>query len=181
MKMIRVTEVLKEVGFYDFRFVNAETLETSLHFGSAVHKATELWDRGELEEADLSAALVPYLFGWKKFLHDYKAEIIKEYIECEIVSQKWGFVGHPDRILKIKGEYGIPDIKSGQMTPANKLQTAAYKIAAEETFKIKIKFRWGVQLNEKGIPKIELYNDPTDITAFLSCLNLTNWKRRNRL
>jgi len=177
----RVTEILRSEGLSDFSMVPMSIMEPAQKFGTAVHKATELWDKETLDVSILSEPLVPYLNGWKKFLSDFNGIfIVPEFIEKSFISKKWGFRGTPDRIVLIDKKTILVDIKTSTgMYPSTSVQTAAYQILVEENTGLRIKERWGIQLNEQGEYKITPYTKISDRTVFLSALNLYKWKKEN--
>lgn len=175
MKLPRVTEVLAGVGLSDFSKVPIDILEASSHFGTAVHLATQLDDLGTLDIAELSEPILPYLDAWRKFSKDYNLMFEKDEIEVSLVSTKWNFRGTPDRIAKPEGV--LVDIKTGSsIYPSTAIQCAAYAILAEANG-IRIKKRLCVQLKERGYT-VTPYNDASDKSIFLSCLNIYNFKKR---
>lgn len=175
----RVTEILRVAGLIDFSKVPASIMEPALKFGTAVHKATELWDKKTLDESILSEPLIPYLTAWKQFIKDYKITIEPDEMEKQFTSTKWGFKGSPDRWPIVNGKRTLIDLKSSvSMHPATAVQTVAYQILLEEA-DVKIYQRWGVQLNEQGKYKITPYKNLSDRTTFLSALNLYIWKGEN--
>lgn len=179
----RVTEVLRTEGISDFSHVPQDIMDRAQKFGNAVHKMTELWDKGILNIDILDKNLVPYLEAWKKFKTDYKIYIAPDDdIEKHFVSKKWGFCGTPDRIVYVGQKLTLIDIKSStSMYASTELQTAAYQILVEENSTCKVNQRWGVQLKEDGSYKVEPYTEISDKTVFLSALNLYNWKKRKGL
>ena len=172
----RVTHILQGTGLVDLSRIRPDVLEASSKFGTAVHRATELWDLDTLDIDKLSAPLVPYLESWKKFKADYK---IQEFIAIEkhVISEKWQYQGTLDRIADINGKLTLIDIKSSDtVLPATDLQTAGYKIAWEEETKQRIRQRWCVQVLESGY-NITEFQSKTDETVFLSCVTLYNFKK----
>ena len=79
-----VTKILQIVGISDFSKVPADILERARLFGTAVHKACELFDKGTLDERTLDTNLWPYLDAWFAFKKDYQLEFIE--IEKPIAS-----------------------------------------------------------------------------------------------
>src|SRR5260370_1277008 len=63
-----VTTVLRPIDNFDR--VDPELLERARRFGSHVHSATDLFDRGILDEDELDPGLVPHLNGYKLFLSE---------------------------------------------------------------------------------------------------------------
>lgn len=93
-----VTKILQIVGISDFSKVPADILERARLFGTAVHKACELFDKGTLDERTLDTNLWPYLDAWFAFKKDYQLEFIE--IEKPIASVIYQVAGTPDRIAK---------------------------------------------------------------------------------
>ena len=175
----RVTEVLRGVGLIDMSHVPVDILDRALKFGTALHKACELNDLGTLDFKTLSNPLIPYLASWQNFVRDYKITFKPEEIERQLISKR-GFKGTPDRFTMVNRKFTIIDLKSSTaMTSATALQLAAYQILAEENIDQKVKQRLGVQLTETGVYKITNYTKMSDMTVFLSCLNLYVWKKEN--
>jgi hypothetical protein len=103
------------------------TLEAAAAFGRHVHLATDLWDRGILDESDLDEPLRPYLEGWKKFLRDTGAVVLET--ERLVSHPTLKIAGRLDKLIGglVKGR-SILDIKTSlnvHWTVA--LQTAAYR------------------------------------------------------
>src|SRR3990167_1236157 len=174
-KYPRVTTILSEAGLTDFSKINPVVLEASAKFGTAVHLATKLWDETNLNMETLSAPLLPSLEAWKKFKRDYGIICFVD-IEKHVISKKWKYQGHLDRIAIVYGERTLIDIKSvNTVMPATAIQTAGYKIGWEETSKQRIRQRWCVQVLEDGY-KITEFKERTDESVFIACLQLYRWK-----
>lgn len=174
----RVTTILREAGLIDFSHVPDSVMVPAQEFGTAFHMARHLWDKGTLDEATLSEPLVPYLEAYKKFKKDFGFSVSIEESEKRLVSAKWGFRGTPDLWPIINGKRILIDTKtSTQMYPATAVQTAAYQILLDE-HGIKVHARWGLKIKEDETYQIEKYEDISDRSAFLSALNLWNWKKR---
>src|SRR5262245_51508384 len=71
-----VTTVLNLVTADELARIPPKTLEAARVFGTNVHAAVDLFNRGQLDEDTLDAPLVPYLDGWKKFLAESGAVVI---------------------------------------------------------------------------------------------------------
>lgn len=172
-----VSEILQAGGFIDFSGVPDYLLEQARKFGSAVHTACHLDNIGMLNESTLSDPLIPYLESWRKFKIDYKAKILES--EFMIYSEKWGFAGTLDDIVKIRDGIILLDLKSSvSMPPSVELQTAAYKIAVEDQEGLKISERWGVLLRETGIPVIHKCKERTDEATFKGAVSGYRFKQR---
>lgn len=161
----------------DYGSVPADVLRAACEFGTNVHKATELWDQGDLDEDALDPALEPWLEGWKKFLSESGFHVRN--IESRVHSKKYGYAGTLDRDGILNGKMVILDIKTPTVVnPSTGPQTAAYQQAVEEMTGEKIKGRYAVQLKANGY-KLISYTDKNDFNTFLSCLNVTIWRKNH--
>lgn len=168
-----VTTILHSLN--DFSFVNKELLERAAKFGTAVHKATELYDNNQLDIDFLDPELMPYLEAWDMFLHDYKPEILS--IEQRVASM-YGYAGTLDRYVAIKGKRAIIDIKSGTVVPKyTGLQLSAYEQAITEGGG-SVCQRYVVHLQPYKY-KVIPFKNKTDFITFKSALNLYRWGQQN--
>jgi hypothetical protein len=173
-----VTSVLRPLMNFDF--VDPDVLAANAAFGTAVHKACELDDLGQLDEAALDPALAPYLAGWRKFSRDYR--VIWSAIEKKVFHPQLRYAGALDRygmVLTMPTENGrhVPamvDIKSGSaLYPSVGPQLAAYHRALNEA-SVTTR-RLAVQLKPDGTYFAKWHEDPNDFAVFCSLLTLTNW------
>ncbi|ADK81892.1 PD-(D/E)XK nuclease family protein [Sediminispirochaeta smaragdinae] len=145
-KVSSVTSILKSEGFIDTRWYKPSGTSR----GEMVHQGTEAIDRGHLTIAQFPPSeIIPYLKAWQSF----KADIgVSEFviIELPIGSKVMEYGGIPDRVAVINGEYWLLDIKSGAHELWHGHQLAAYKIALEETFGLKVAKRRVVHLKKTG-------------------------------
>lgn len=179
VKLAGVSSILRSAGFNDFSFVRADVMAAAQDFGMKVHKTTELYDIGRLDETILDPILAEYLNGWKKFLSDYNAAVAD--IEKMVYSKKWMCAGTLDRVVLIGKDLVLVDIKStSSMNPAVAIQTGGYELMYEELTGKKIAKRLGVRLIENDY-KAETYKNVSDKTVFLSCLQVHNWKKLNNV
>lgn len=174
-----VTRILNEEGFYDYSKIPQEILQRAAKFGQAVHRATELWDKGTLDMNSLNPALVPYLNGWIKFKEDYKLEVIGN--ELKLWSKKYRYAGTLDRtgvcgLGKFAGKLAEIDIKSGLILPGVRLQTAGYQVLHNENFKDKIRVRICVKLIPDGYI-VEPLENREDLDYWLNVLSTFNIKK----
>jgi hypothetical protein len=70
-----VTEVLDPLLELDG--IPRAVLKAAAEFGTHVHMATDLFDKGVLDEPALDPHLAPYLAGWKLFLRDTGAKVTR--------------------------------------------------------------------------------------------------------
>jgi hypothetical protein len=166
--MISVTGILKAEGFIDTQWFD----EYSATRGTYVHKACELSDLGELEEAELDPVLIPYVSAWQKFMKESGFQITE--MEIRIVSPEYQFTGKPDRIGILNGCPAIIDLKTGALQPWTALQLAGYEILKRSPHK-----RFGVQLKDDGNYKLTEFKDRQDRGVFLAALACYQWKHNN--
>lgn len=178
-----VTQVLSLVGITDYSHIPSDKRESSMRFGTAVHLATSLWDKNDLDETTLSPMIIPYLDGWKKFLSDTKARIVQN--EEPSYSPKYRYGFKIDRILEIHKRLTVVDIKtSADPQQGTDLQLAAYYAGWNEGRKRNEQAldRIAIHLTNEGKYKIEPYKNKNDVNEWLTCLFMYNTlKRRGRV
>jgi hypothetical protein len=171
-----VTQVLQPI--HDLSMVPSDVLAAASAFGTAVHRACELYDRRTLDEARLDQSLVPYLRGWKEFLSDHGTEWTA--IEQPLFNQRFGYAGTPDRIGFIDDCPAVLDIKSSaELYPAVGPQLAAYAMAQNPQTGSLMR-RYGLRLFPNGY-EMRAYTDATDWTVFCSLLTIRTWTRRHNI
>lgn len=179
------TDVLKEMRIVDYSFINQDTLQRAAKFGTAAHRATELSDQGVLDLESLSPPLVPYLEAWKKFREDFG--FMPELIEYRSFHplHKYGFT--LDRIGKFlksthKGRRATVDIKTGIILPGFAIQTAAYEGGYNANYpRKKSDLRMTVRLKDDGTYQIEVHENKSDFSTFLSCLQLYRYRKHHNI
>ena len=178
-----VTEILQPLS--DFSRVPMEVLEYKRSLGKAVHKAIELWERQDLDIADLDPAALPYFDGWLKFKKESGFRAVKS--ELMVWSYQYRYAGPLD-IIGHRGETigevfsctELLDVKCVySIAPETAIQTAAYETALTESAGLKVKKRGAVQLTPEGGFKYFPYRDKGDFNVFLSLLNIHNWRRNH--
>ena len=139
--------------------------------GSRVHAicaamAQGLWVPSVPEEC------AGYVESFRKWL-----PVVEEVVavEVELVDENLGFLGHPDLIVRMRGDRGLSltDLKTpAGVSPLWKCQLAAYKHLAEVNG-YPISRVFSLRLSPTGAaPKLDEYRDsPRDLAAFLSALN----------
>ena len=153
-----VTGILREMGFIDDTYFT----EDSAARGTAVHRATELYDLGTLDEDSLDPRLVDYLEGWKRFRKE------TGFLPTSIEGRGWskfGYAGTFDRIgVTDNASIVLLDIKSSMYVPDwIGLQLGGYLqiIAERMTHKPFLPYEeiWSVHLSFGGHFKIERWED----------------------
>lgn len=148
-----------------FDFVNPDLLRRSRIFGQHVHAATDLFDRGVLDEENLDLPLVPYLNGYKQFLSE--TGFVVTHSEQLVYHPRYKYAGRLDKRGNWKNTSWLLDLKSGLVPRSVGLQTAAYREACEE----KPRRRLCLQLKRNGY-QLHACDTQTDWSHFLSALNL---------
>jgi len=163
-----VTQILKTEGFANFDKVPELILKRACGFGTNVDLACELEDDNNLDYGTLDSSILDYLTQWQKFKKEYAVEIIHN--KVRVHSDKYGFVGEADRLVKIKDSLVLIDIKTCTTINNNycALQLAGYEIAYKEEFKERKSIkRYVVQLKKDKYKVVE-YKDKQDVNDFLS-------------
>ncbi len=176
------SQIAKDLGLIDYSRVNKSDLDWKRQVGKAVHTAIFLHNTGELDMDSLDEVVNSYFKSWLMFVELYQPKILTQYSENPICSTKWRYGVTPDIIAEIKGILTVIELKTvSSMNPVIALQTEAQAIALLETYKIKIKQRWGLQLIPDAMPKLEVYEDMSDFGVWVSAVNLWHYKERNNL
>lgn len=175
-----VTQLLQEFKLIDLSHIPVDRLNEKRILGTVVHKAAEYLDDRKLDEvhfAEKWPRAVPYLNAYKRFREIEDFEPVHN--ERQLWSRKWRFAGTMDRQGIFKGHDAIIDLKcSWEMYASNGPQTAGYDILFEETFKVKNRLRFGLQLKENESYELHEYKDKQDYSDFLACVVL-HWRKRN--
>ena len=176
------SQIAKDLGLIDYSCVRQADLDWKRQVGKAVHTAIFLHNTDELDMDSLDETVSSYFKGWLKFVELYQPKILTQYSENPICSFKWKYGVTPDIVAEVKGILTVIELKTvSQMNPAIAIQTEAQKMAIEETYKLKIKQRWGLQLIPGAMPKLEVYEDMSDFAVWVSCVNVWQYKERNNL
>lgn len=176
------SKIVSDLGLVDLSMIKPEDLEYKRQVGTAVHKAIFLHNLGNLDMDSLDENVTPYFNSWLKFIELYHPKILTQYSEKPICSIKWKYGVTPDIVAELKPGLTIIELKTTiQMSPVIALQTEAQAIAILETYKLKIKQRWGLQLIPNALPKLEVYEDMSDFTIWISTVNFWNWQKKNNL
>lgn len=142
-------------------------------FGTAVHKAVELFVLGTLDESTLMEEIKPYLIGFKKFLAETEFEVTET--EQKLFHKELFVAGTADLFGLFGDKYSVVDIKSGVKQKWHGVQTAAYACMKAEDEEMG---RFCLYLNKKGGYKLEKYSDPRDLTFFRNLVGVHHGKER---
>ena len=169
-----VTSVLEP--FSGLRFVDPQVLEAAALFGTHVHEAVDLYNRGELDEAWLieeSPLVHAHLEGWKRFLSESAAVVVAS--EQKVCHPKLQYAGTLDSILNVSKTNRLYDIKTGASVPETVgPQCAAYNRAYREMTGERLMKCYCVHL-EPNKYTVHPLNDPRDWDVFKAALTLHRW------
>jgi hypothetical protein len=174
-----VTQVLQSVGLPDLSGVPADLLEWKAGLGTAVHRATELDDLGDLDEESLDPAIKPYLEAYRKFKEE--SGFCPLVAEGKLYHPKYQYAGTFDRICGISnGDLVLVDLKTGIADP--KIvgpQLAAYVEAWHaQPNKGYIKRRYALKLNKDATYRLIKLDNKMDFQIFLNALNIYKWRNQ---
>ena len=152
-------------------------VERAAQFGTALHKAIELTIKRTLDPSTVDEALNPYLDQFWKFISSEDILTTQCKTEVKLYSKKFKFAGMIDLVEK-----NIYDFKSGQPHPKHHLQIAAYRhLWNINNPKNKKKSGIVVYLDGSDKNPAMVAEKPSDFNAFLSCLEIYNFKKGNNL
>jgi len=158
------TQYLNMAGLVDARWFTEE----SRNRGTAVHVATELLDKGRLDESTLHPLIKPYVEAYKLFLVEsgFKCDLI----EHRVFYAPMRVAGTLDRTGSFNKKKVLIDIKTGTPSAWAKLQTAFYEDCLPERHE-----RYVLQLKATGKYKLHKYSNRSDIKIFQSLVSVVNW------
>jgi hypothetical protein len=170
LKVPGVTSILQPLS--NLQFVDPDVLRAAADFGTAVHLACELDDKGELDEESLDPALAPYLLAWRRFCKDHEVKWVL--IEEVVHNPLMGYAGKLDRYGEVSGAEAVVDLKSSAaLYPTVGPQLAAYAKALPNAGPLVQ--RIGVLLRPDGHYQTHKYTSPTDWAVFASLITLRNF------
>lgn len=141
--------------------------------GTAIHLATELWDKGTLDESTVDPQIQGYLESWKRFRKDQNYTPIE--IEYRIVNSVLMVASRVDRIPLL-------DIKGGVPAPWHILQIAfQWATLTVEHPREWVSKPMDIYLDaEGGPPKVKVYNLmelKEAYKVYCSMLHFLRWRR----
>lgn len=157
-----VTGIIRACGLMDTQWSN----EWYMQRGLAVHRAVELDEKGDLDEASLDPLVVPYLDAWRRWRAD--SGYVSTAQELRIYHPVYRYAGTLDQTGILNGQTCLVDIKTGAYQPWWALQTAAYNAVA------KCRYRYSLELHGDRKYKLVQHKKTTDLQAFLACLTVFN-------
>jgi len=161
-----VTQALDGAGLVDKQWYTEEARER----GTNVALATQYYDDGELDLAQLPEGLEPYIKGWAAFIADSGFTILAN--EERVHDPLFGFAGTVDRRGILNNFESIIDIKTGGKSIWHPIQLAGYAMCYQRPLR-----RVNVYLNPDGKYSVKTHTDPADRGVWLAALTLANFKR----
>lgn len=142
-----------------------------LERGRFIHKATELYDKNELDESTVDERIKPYLDAYKKFKRETSYEPI--YIEHILYHPKYFYAGKLDRIY----EDFIIDLKSGTKMRVDELQAVAYWELCRAN-NIPVQKQFDLYLRSNGSYRLEPVERPRNLLpVFLAAFTCERWRQ----
>lgn len=177
-----VSEIIKPI--VDLSMVPEARLEFARDRGTAVHKATELLDRGTLDLDSVDEVhVLPYLTAYELFQRHYQFQVERN--EAPVYDAQRGYAGTPDRVgTLLQPQNGrtrrvraVVDLKTvAEMSPVIGVQLSGYQLLLESEG-IKTEARIGVQLRSDGTYRVRSFG--SEVPTFLSLLTLWNWGQKH--
>jgi hypothetical protein len=180
---VNYPSVTQIIGFCNrdaFNGIPAGVLARAAQRGTNVHSAAALSLLGMWFEE------TPEIMGYIKSLNDWRRSFVEEVVavEQELLAPKYRVQGHPDAIVRLRGDQGLTlvDWKTPKpLSPSWRLQLAGYKLIAEaEPNNFQIARVASLRLDSAGgAAKFDGYTKTLahDKNVFLSCLNV--WRYFN--
>lgn len=167
-----ITDIIRLAGA--MRISPGSDLETPIYMqrGTAVHRATELYDKDILDWSTVSDEIYGYVLAWTKFREETNFRPVQ--IETPLFHPGYFFAGTPDRGGFFGKKGAVVEIKTGTHEDWHALQTAAQDLLLPKLQKPRI--RMCVCLGESGGYSVKSYEDPLDHKVFLSFLTAYNWR-----
>lgn len=174
-----VTSVIS--GLIDYSMVKEEMLRLAAERGSYVHLATELHDKGELDESSVDPALRGYFDAWLKFRDDKMAKPLA--VERQLFHPLHRYCCTLDRTMVFGNSDAVElvEIKTtSQLMPATGPQLVGQQLAWEANNGPRISARHAVQLRSNGTYRFKTYEDPDDLPVFMACLTTRRWLHKHK-
>jgi hypothetical protein len=164
VRLPSVTEILKRVNLIDKAGFSREAAA----FGSAIHEASALIDRGEKTlENYATFDTYKYLEAWCLFKEHHRVQILE--IERILGSVEVGCAGTIDRLALVEGLLCVVDLKSGKEKPWHSVQLAGYVYAMQGHCA-----RVAVYLTRHGWFTLEQFQEDRDGRVFKGSLDFIN-------
>ena len=145
-----------------------------LERGRFIHKATELYDLGELDDSTVDERIRPYLDGYIKFEQD--TDFAPTFIERTLYHPKYFYGMRIDRIGWLNERWIMLDLKSGAPAKVDKLQGVAYLEGCWANG-IEVKTGFDLYLRDDGnYSLVEVEKPKLLLPIFLAALKCVQWR-----
>jgi hypothetical protein len=165
-----VTQVLSP--WSDFSKIPEDVLEYAAWRGTEVHRLCSIYARGLPIIGEIRPSCAGFFLSFQQWVDTCVEKV--HLVEAELAHPAYGYIGHPDLIVTIKGDPGptLVDLKTPVIeSPTWKGQLSAYdELAQVNGHEI---YRVGVLMLKRdgGTAKFKEYKrDGRDLAAFLSAL-----------
>ena len=182
-----VTQIMEANRLQDYSKVKPNDLKKAQEGGKKAHEMCELDDNGWAEFYTFPEELMGYLVGWRAFKAAVGATILCT--ERKVWHPVHGYSGTFDGFLRDRnGVHWFIDRKTGPEDEAHEIQLAGYweavKVSAPEilppgTGIDMIRFA-AIHLHVDGTFTIAPHNAKRGWPLFLACLQLFQWKLKNK-
>jgi len=164
-----VTDILRDAGLVDVQWFSDHARER----GTALHRATELYDLGDLDPESIDPEIAEPFARYVRFVEEVKPEILGVELEVEVPGS---YCGKLDKLVRINGREGIIDQK-GQPSPADPIQLAGYA----STFSRPLA-RWNLYLRVSGSYRLVEHTERRKHDAiWRAALTVAAWRREHGL
>lgn len=163
---------------YDWEKVPPDVLERASLKGRYVHKAVELFERGDLDDSTLDDEIGGYLAAYRLFRQETGYE--PELVEHKVFHAALGYCGTLDSAGLLYDKPAVIDLKSGARSRVHGVQIAGYTMAKCSMEGTSIwPRRYALYLKENGRYKLDPFNDPSDFQTFAAMVSLNNWRAKH--
>ena len=178
VRLLSVTQCLKEANVVDYSYIPQATLEAAAKRGTLVHKILHYEMTGGVDSSTIDERLLPYVTAARAFLAD--SGFKHRQVECRVFDAHYRYAGQFDVIGTIGSSDAIVDWKTGALVEGHKVQLAAYAHATEEPYRYR---RILVQLKSNGkyrVVEAAVSDHRRHFGIFASAAIIANWANDNK-
>ena len=174
IKVPGVTTVLQP--WNGLEHMDPDRLAMLAAFGTHVHEAVDMYNKGILDSGSLTPAVESYLAGWMRF--ELESGFVVVASEERVYHPKMGYAGCLDSLGNFPKhkELALVDVKTGLTMPKSVgPQTAAYAEAYAVANKRRRPRRYCCLLGP-GTYKLEPLTNVSDFDVFKAALTIHRWQ-----
>ena len=165
LELPSVTQVLREMGFVDDRYFNANARALGVH----VHQCCALLASKSLDWSSVHSDALPRVKAFEKFVLETGFQVHQA--ETPMYSERLGLAGTADLIGTMSGCLCILDEKSGAAQAHHALQLGGYHSLAADFGGLYATRLYGLYLQPNGRYKMQEYKLTDSVFAFNTILN----------